>query len=186
MLYHVSPTPGLTVLTPHISSHGAAYVYAIDCLATALLFGAKKDDFDFLLDVNEAGVPELWECYPHAFETIYRGKACTVYEVEATGFQQGLTGWEPEWVSTEEVPVQRAYPVENLYEALFDEVEKSRLILHQYERTPDYRRLIANHVIDRVIRLDWIERMDTDSRFQTHFSELRQSLKHLLTGNWLP
>jgi len=80
MLYHVSATPGLTVLTPRVSSHGKAYVYAIDNLVTGLLFGARHDDFDFLLDTDANGTPEIYECYPDAFRKVYQGKTCSVYE----------------------------------------------------------------------------------------------------------
>ena len=34
MLYHVSSIPGIKVLEPRVSTHGKAYVYAIDNLAT--------------------------------------------------------------------------------------------------------------------------------------------------------
>lgn len=54
MLYHVSQTAGLSVLKPHLSSHGKPYVYAIENLVTGLLFGVKQDDFDFLIDTDEA------------------------------------------------------------------------------------------------------------------------------------
>lgn len=107
MLYHVSSTAGLKVLEPKTSSHGKAYVYAIENMVTGLLFGAKKDDFDFLLDEDECGNPVVYECYPNAFEKIYRGKCCSVYELEETDFKRGVTGWEPELVCDHEVPVQQ-------------------------------------------------------------------------------
>ena len=53
MLYHVSQHRGLTTLRPQISTHGNAYVYAVDNIVTGLLFGAKKDDFDFFIYTNE-------------------------------------------------------------------------------------------------------------------------------------
>lgn len=40
-------------------------------IVTALLFGAPKDDFDFIMDINEEGIPEIYECYKNAFEIIY-------------------------------------------------------------------------------------------------------------------
>lgn len=45
MLYHVANQGGIKVLEPHMSSHGKAYVYAIEHLATALVSGAKHDTF---------------------------------------------------------------------------------------------------------------------------------------------
>lgn len=68
MLYHVSATPGIKVLELRVSTHGKAYVYAIENLITGLLFGAPKDDFDFLISTNESGFPTCYECYPGALE----------------------------------------------------------------------------------------------------------------------
>ena len=68
MLYHVSEKPGLKVLRPHVSSHGRAYVYAVDDLVTGLLFGAGHDDFDLYLSNDAAGVPTVRECWPGAFQ----------------------------------------------------------------------------------------------------------------------
>ncbi len=74
MLYHASKEKGLTILEPRVSTHGIAYVYAINNRITAACFGALKDDFDLLMDeIN--GIPHLYECYPHAIEAIYSGKA---------------------------------------------------------------------------------------------------------------
>ena len=74
MLYHVSEKPGLKVLRPHVSSHGRAYVYAVDDLVTGLLFGAGHDDFDLYLSNDAAGVPTVRECWPGAFQKVYQGK----------------------------------------------------------------------------------------------------------------
>ena len=98
MLYHVSEKPGLKVLRPHVSSHGRAYVYAVDDLVTGLLFGAGHDDFDLYLSNDAAGVPTVRECWPGAFQKVYQGKRCSVYEVDEAGFQRGVTSWDPELV----------------------------------------------------------------------------------------
>lgn len=104
MLYHVSSTSGIKILEPRVSSHGKAYVYAIDNLVMALLFGAKHDDFDFLL-TEEEGKPTVYECYPNAFEKVYVGKSCAVYELKEDGFLSGMTSWEPELVCENKVEV---------------------------------------------------------------------------------
>lgn len=67
MLYHVSPAPGIKVLEPRVSTHGKAYVYAVDNLATGLLFGVHHDDFDFMISTDpETDFPTCLECYPGA------------------------------------------------------------------------------------------------------------------------
>ena len=64
VVYHVSPVSGLTLLEPRVSTHGKAFVYAIENPVTALLFGVHQDDFDFCISTDAAGCPELFECYP--------------------------------------------------------------------------------------------------------------------------
>lgn len=113
MLYHASKEKGLTILEPRVSTHGIAYVYAINNRITAACFGALKDDFDLLMDeIN--GIPHLYECYPHAIEAIYSGKNCSLYEVREEGFLSGKTGWEAELVCEHKVPVVKEECISNL------------------------------------------------------------------------
>ena len=53
MLYHVSSKTGLKTIQLHISTHKKAYVYAIENMVTGILFGAKHDDFDFIISTDE-------------------------------------------------------------------------------------------------------------------------------------
>lgn len=187
MLYHVSPTPNLHNLTPRISSHHKPFVYAIDNLTTALLFGARKDDFDFLLDTDAQNRPVLYECYPDAFQKIYQGKNCSVYELEDTGFNRNVTGWPPELVCETPVPVVRETAVPDLYQRLLEEEKAGRLTIHRYTQTPEYRRLIAGHIIDRLIRFHLLEHFSTtDPRGQRYFRPLVTGLMALTDGHLLP
>lgn len=52
--------------------------------ASKICFGAPKDDFDLLMDEVD-GIPVLYECYPGAFQRIYAGKNCSLYEVSEEG-----------------------------------------------------------------------------------------------------
>ena len=61
MLYHVSQKTGLKALQPHVSTHKKAYVYAIENMVTGILFGAKQDDFDFIINTDEKGIPAIYE-----------------------------------------------------------------------------------------------------------------------------
>lgn len=185
MLYHVSAAHGISVLTPRVSSHGKAYVYAIDDLVTALLFGVRHDDFDFLLDTNDAGVPEIYECYPDAFRSVYQGKRCSVYEVKSDGFLRGMTSWSPELVCESEVAVERETVVEDLYSRLLLEREKGKLILHFYSDAPAYKRLISEHIVDRIIRFDAMGRLETDVRFQKYYSLIVEALRSAMDGHLL-
>ena len=186
MLYHVSATPGLNLLEPRISTHGKAYVYAVDNLVTGLLFGAKKDDFDFMLYTNEEGIPVIYECYPNAFFSIYYEKRCSVYEVEEEGFLRGMTGWEPELVCEREVVVKREDRIENLYERLIYEELQGNLIANRFEDNQFYKKKISEHVVDRLIRFDLIEHMEKeDERGRTYYKEIITGLKSVMDGHLL-
>lgn len=185
MLYHVSRTSGIQVLKPRVSTHGTPYVYAVDNLVTGLLFGAQQDDFDFLIFTDETNTPVVYECYPNAFSLKYQGKSCSVYEIDGEGFQRGVTGWQPELVCEKEVPVNREVFIPDLYQRLMEENAQNKLILHKYENTPEYKRRIAEHVVDRLIRFDALDLDKTDIRFQTHFQKIIQALRSVMDGHLL-
>lgn len=184
-LYHISPTPGIRVLTPCVSTHGKAYVYAIDNLVTALLFGAQHDDFDFILDVNEDGIPEVHECYPDAFFSVYAGKGCSVYELCNEGFLREMTPWEPELVCESEVTVEREVTIDDLYIRLLQEQERGNLILHRYTDSTEYKKLISEHIVDRLIRFDALDRLKTDLRFQKYYRRMINALRWVMDGHLL-
>lgn len=73
-IYHVSKIPNLTILEPRISTHGKPWIYATRNLTTALVFGAPKDDFDFILGVNKSGQTELYETYPKFLKLYIKAK----------------------------------------------------------------------------------------------------------------
>ena len=123
MLYHISPNAGLKTLCPHVSTHKKAYVYAARNMVTGLLFGAKHDDFDFIISTDDNGLTTVYECYPNAFINVFRDKSCSVYMVEEDGFQQGLTSWDEELVCDTEVAVQDEIKIGDLYERLIEEAQ---------------------------------------------------------------
>lgn len=185
MVYHVFATPGLSVLTPRVSSHGKPYVYAIESLTTGLLFGAKHDDFDFLLDLSDHGIPELYECYPGAFRSVYQGKRCCVYELKEEGFRRGMTSWSPELVCETQVVPERELLIDDLYRRLLEEQENGNLLLHPYTDTPEYRKLISSHIVDRLIRFDILDRPEIDPRLQEHFGSIIHALRSVMDGHLL-
>lgn len=184
MLYHVSPAAGLTVLEPRVSTHGQPWVYALADEVTALLFGARQDDFDFCIDTNEDGLAEVWECWPGALQGCYGGQRCSVYEISEVGFLSGQTGWSPEWVCPAPVPVLRETPVPDLYARLTAEAARGSLILHRWEDTPDYRARISNHVVDRLIRWNILDH-PIPPRLTAHFGPLIEALQAVLDGRYL-
>ncbi len=185
MLYHVSKTTGLTVLEPQVSTHGKAYVYAIEDLITGLLFGAKKDDFDFLLNTTQNGLPEIFECYPDAFRSIYQGKSCSVYELKEDGFLRGMTSWTPELVCETPVTIEQEIAVPDLYHRLLQAEADGQLIIHRYRQDPEYKAFISRHIVDRLIRFHALDYIKTDTRFQNYFGKIIKELQHIMDGHLL-
>lgn len=185
MLYHVSSTPGIKVLEPRVSTHGKAYVYAIDNLVTGLLFGVRHDDFDFNISTDENDFPTCSECYPGALEAVYAGKSCSIYELEDVGFLRGMTSWSPEVVSETAVPVQKETCVSDLYERLLEEEQKGNLCIRRFENSVEYKQMISSHIVDRLIRFDAMGCIDTDPRFQKYFRYIIEGLQSVMDGHLL-
>ena len=188
MLYHASPRSGLKTLLPHASTHGTPYVYALENPVTALLFGAKQDDFDFDISTDAAGIPTLCECYPGALETVYQGKSCSLYQAPEAGFLRSQTGWADELVSPRPVPVLSETPIPDLYARLLSAEASGALILRRYQHTPTYRRMVAAHIIDRLLRfrVDLERCLDQDPRFSTHYRALILALRSAADGHLIP
>ena len=186
-LYHVSKTPGLKTLLPRVSTHGKAYVYAIEDLTTGLLFGARQDDFDFHISTDESGKPVVCECYPGAFEKVYKGKSCSVYEVSGEGFLRGMTSWEPELVCGQEVSVLCEIFVEDLYERLLMEEQNGNLTVCRYEFSDGYRQKIAAHIVDRIFRfgIDLEHIAEEDARFAEYYNGIVKALSAAADGRLL-
>ena len=149
MLYHASKEKGLTFLEPHISTHSRPYVYAIRNKTTAVLFGAPKDDFDLLTDEID-GIPHLYECYSNAVETIYRGKSCSLYSVSEEGFISGVTGWEPELVCENKVPVIREERMSDIFSYLSNAAAQGKCVIHRYSDEQQYRSMLREELSERI------------------------------------
>ena len=187
MLYHVSEMAGLKILHPHVSSHNKAYVYAIEDMVTGLLFGAKKDDFDFIILTEEDGISSVYECYPNAFKINYQGKGCSVYIVKEEGFQRGMTSWTPELVCENEVKVLKEIVIEDLYHKLLEEENAGSIRIYRYEFNDKYRKKIASHIVDRLIRfqIDLDTCMESDPRFSHYYKDIVLNLKCIMDGHFL-
>lgn len=185
MLYHVSKTHGLKTLLPQISSHGKAYVYAVDNLVTGLLFGAKQDDFDFIIDTDENGTPQIFECYPDAFKIRYQGENCSVYKLADTGFLRGQTGWDAELVCPGPVKVQEEIVIPDLFSALRQAVKDGALHLYPYSSDIVYKAKISEHIVDRLIRFEVLDQKNPDERFEKYYSRIIHLLKEAISGEYL-
>lgn len=182
MLYHISKTAGLKMLEPRISTHGKPYVYAVENLVTGLLFGAPHDDFDFLIR-QENGTAVVMECYPGAFQSVFQGKACWIYEVSEDSFLRGMTTWSPELVSEKEVAVDREIPVIDLYARLLQEEKDGNLVIRRFEDTKAYKQAVSEHIVDRLIRFDMV--YADSEKLQKHYGPLIRELRKVMDGHLL-
>ncbi len=187
MLYHASSVKGLSLLEPHISTHKKAYVYAIQNAVTAVIFGAKHDDFDFIVNYED-GIPAIYECYPGAFHNVYKNKDCSLYEVRDERFLSGMTSWEPEYVCESPVPIVNETVIADIYSYLLACANKGELTIHLYNQTENYRSMVSKHIVDRLIRFDIdLHRclQSKDTRFALHYKSLIFSLTKILDGEYL-
>lgn len=186
VVYHVSPVSGLTLLEPRVSTHGKAFVYAIENPVTALLFGVHQDDFDFCISTDAAGCPELFECYPGAFARIYTGRACSMYTLDAAGFLRGQTGWDAELVCARSVAVLAETVVPDLYDRLLEEEAHGNLTVHRWEGSAAYKKRISAHIVDRLIRFHALEYFETqDERGQKYYKKIIEALRSVMDGHLL-
>lgn len=185
MLYHISQIHGLKIVEPRKSTHGKSYVYAIEDLVTGLLFGVKKDDFDFIICTDEKGKPDIYECYPKAFELRYKSKSCSVYEVDDRNFKRGQTNWEPELVSDVPVHVIKEVVIDNIYDKLLEENRNGKLNIHYYKDKLVYKAFISRHIVDRLIRFDAFHLIKKDERFQLYYSKIISLLEDTMSGKYL-
>ena len=172
MLYHASNISGLKELKPQVSTHGKPYVYAIRSKLMAILFGAPKDDFDLLID-GESGKAVLYECYPDAIKQIYSGKSCSLYTVEETGFQMGMTNWDEELVCSSTVPIVSEEVIEDLYLQIIDAVKEDSCEIHFYEQNENYLSFLRDELQERVDAFGITEEYrKNDSRFVQYHNRL--------------
>lgn len=183
MLYHASRTENLKVLIPKASTHGTPLVYATDNRSLALLFGASKDDFDLLIDLTEGKIV-VFECYENAFKEIYEQKSCSLYQMESSAFVKNKTGWSGEFVSTEPVQVMKECKIENLYSAVMQEVKNGNILLYTYSHSIEYKRIISNHIVDRLIRFEILDG-EIPARIRERFPRIIKGLKALMSGEYL-
>ncbi len=172
ILYHSSPVGGLTELLPAASTHGKAYVYATENKAYSLFFGAPKDDFDVLV-TDEDGVPALYECYPGAIEKVYKGKKCSLYDVDPEGFFSGATGWDAELVSERSAKVLSESVIDDLFSEIMKEAKLGRAVIRFYSDEPEYREMLRSELTERVKAFGITkDRASCDERFKMYLNDI--------------
>ena len=182
-LYHVSTEPNLKVLEPLISTHGKSYVYATSNLEFALLFGGIESagDFDGIYGIKDS-LPFFYEAYKGALKRRFEGAKCYIYEVDPSNFEKNKTSFRGEVVSEKPVKVINCKVVDNLYQHLLQLNENRKLKLRFFEETEEYRKMIHDHILDRIIRFNILNNKDSNTyRFcESHFPTILEELNCII------
>ena len=130
----------------------------------------------------------LFFVYPDALKSVFQGKHCSVYLLEENGFQRNKTSWSAELVCENEVQVVDEIVIDDLYSRLLDEESNERLIIHRYEYCAEYRKIISNQIVDRLIRfeIDLNSITEIDSRFSKYYKAIVAELIQITDGHLLP
>ncbi len=96
------------------------------------------------------GIPVLYECYLGAFQRIYAGKNCSLYEVSEEGFLEGQTGWGAELVCTSSVPVIREERINDIYSALREAAKQGLCVMNEYSENNVYQSMLQDELAERV------------------------------------
>ncbi len=147
-IYHVSKIPGLSIIEPHICAHDKAYVYASYHLETALLFGgALWTDWDFIYKRNyDTGELTFSETYPNVFQKTFKGRKCSIYELEDSGFLEGQTNMWDEIVSQNPTKVILEIKVDDLANEIRRLEKNNKIKIELYSETEEYKEKIKNHI----------------------------------------
>lgn len=75
----------------------------------------------------------------------------------------------------------------DLHERLLAEEEQGNLLIHRYEHSKGYRKRIAEHIVDRIIRfeIDLTDIAETDARFSRYYKGIVHALAQIMDGHLL-
>lgn len=136
MLYHGSPTEGLTRLLPAASALADTkeqLVYLTSLPTAALFYGVRC--FEYAYGYNwKDGIPgglHYIECFPDALRILYSGRAGFLYCCEAEGL--AVTQKPNEYVSLQPVDITGCTEIPDLYEAFLKAEREGELEIFRYE-----------------------------------------------------
>lgn len=95
-----------------------------------------------------------------------------------------MTGWEPELVSEHQTVVVREIKIDNLYGYLMDEVKAGNIILNLYKSSKEYKSMISNHILDRIVRFEVLDGKIPD-KLISKFPKLINQLEKINNGEYL-
>ena len=160
MLYHVSPTPGLTVLEPGVTEYFGKprQVCLTASLPMALMYGIKH--FEYAYGYTRDGRIFYEEYFPNALEELYRGEAASLY----TCFRRPDMETTPipnEYVTPNEVPVDAELPIPDVCEALLEQERLGSLKIVRWDEMDEgRRRWVVRAEADTILEKGLLDRPD--------------------------
>lgn len=162
LLYHASPTAGITLLEPHISNHGIPQVYfsrkrenVLVYLSNAIEKHCHETGFAYHgiwqkwgpYGFNEQGLVRIEEYYPDALRDTYQGVSGCLYCVEESPDMRELSGIKEAVVSSSAVPVRACEFIPDAYEEILKSDREGKIDLLRYEdRSPQQRAWIERQI----------------------------------------
>ncbi len=128
--YHCSPIAGLTILEPRkpVSFEKPARVYMTTLLPMALMYTIRN--YEYTYGYTKDGQICFDEYFPNALEILYRGKSASLYLCDPQNTEQ--TEIPHEAISESAVPVISETVIQDAYEALLEQEQLGKLVIHRY------------------------------------------------------
>lgn len=146
--YHGSPTPGLTILQPSMTTKRIDRPPQV-CMTVsrpmALFYSIHH--FEYTYGYTKDGQIYYQECFPDALRVLYAGKSASLYICDPADAQP--TAIPNEFVSAQPVPVLNEVLISDAYAALLAEEKKGTLKIYPYHTLGEKQR-------------DWIVRAEAD------------------------
>ncbi len=159
-LYHVSPTPGLTVLKPSVTKYFGKpkQVCLTASLPMALMYGIKH--FEYTYGYTRDGRIYYEEYFPNALKELYRGKAASLY----TCFRRPDMETTPipnEYVTPNEVTVDGELLIPDVCEALLEQERLGALKIVRWDEMDEgRRRWVVRAEADTILEKGLLDRPD--------------------------
>ncbi len=139
ILYHGSPTGGLTELTPFLSEHGKPYIYFASTPVIALLYAVKPvpKPFSFYPYGFDKNCVVYSEYFEDAFFDLYKGKTGYLYECVDLKHVDNPTQINCVYTCIEKVKVDKVTKIPDLYVYFKEQEEKCLFRIKQRTEISD-------------------------------------------------
>lgn len=162
LLFHASQTPGLTILTPHISNHGQPLVYLSKRRENTLVYLSNAvEKHCKTINFHHAGYYKTWasygftadgllqldEYYPNATMDTYKGVAGYIYSVQPADCCRQLSGIPDAVIAEQPLFVTDCEYIPDAYDAIMQAVSDGRMVLRHYtQNSPEKLRWIEKEI----------------------------------------